>query len=102
MGIENLLPPNNSSSQNPKKRGPKTTTPKEKQHTFTVRHGVSTKVLLDRIQKIKELTTPGADNISKGGIIREALELLAKDMDYAKLEKKYAEFVQHISEESIN
>lgn len=101
MALKDIIASNDNGSETPKKRGPKTTITKETQHTFTVRDGVSTKVLLDRIQKIKELTTPGAGNISKGGIIREALELLSKEMGYKNLEKKYSEFLAHIDENFV-
>ncbi len=48
----------------------------------------------------KDLTTPAA-KLSQGAIVREALELLAKEMEYGKLEKKYADFLAHISEDSV-
>ena len=58
--------------------------------------------MLDRIKKLKELTTPTSKSLSQGSIVREALELLAKDMDYDKLAKKYSEFIEHINEDSVS
>lgn len=100
MGLNDLLPQQQGQNKAASKKNTKKTN-KERQHSFTVRHDVSTKVLLDRIQKLKELTTPGVKGISQGSIVREALELLAKDMDYDKLAKKYSEFVAHINADNI-
>lgn len=98
MGLNDLV---KQKGEERKKKQPKKATDKAVQHSFTVRHDVSTKVLLDKIQRIKELTTPNAKNISQGSIICEALELLAVEMDFKKLQKKHAEFLSHINEESI-
>ncbi|MDC6367231.1 MULTISPECIES: hypothetical protein [Flavobacteriaceae] len=104
MGLNDLLPENRGNKPNKPQREkgkPGRKPKKEPQHTFSVRDDVSTKVLLEKIQKIKELTTPGVKSISQGSIIREALELLAKEMDFPKKEKKYAEFLEYINADSI-
>jgi len=75
--------------------------PKIAQHSFTVRHDVETKVLLDKIKRLIELTDPTATNVSQGSIVRKALDLLAENMGYDKLEKKYSEFLAHINTESV-
>ena len=100
MGLNNLSTENKSGTIKSKKEKSVKANPKEVQHSFMVRHDVYTKVLLDRIQRLKDLTTPAA-KLSQGAIVREALELLAKEMEYDKLEKKYADFLAHISEESV-
>lgn len=101
MGLEDLLPQQNGQNKKRPQKKNKIKSVRESQHSFTVRHDVSTKVLLDRILKLKELTTPGAHNITRGSVVREALELLANEMDYVKLEKKYADFIAHIDNSSI-
>lgn len=103
MGLNDILAgsENNKKPNNQSKNTTKIETKKSVQHAFTIRHDVSTKVLLDRIQRVKELTTPNARSISQGSIIREALNLLAKDIDFNKLEKKYSEFLSHITEDEI-
>lgn len=102
MSLDDLLAKNKGKRgvKAPQKEKSVKTNSKEVQHSFTVRHDVSTKVLLDRIQRLKDLTTPAA-KLSQGAIVREALELLAKEMGYDKLEKKYTDFLAHISEDSV-
>ena len=103
MALNDLLTQNKGNKKNQKnsEKSVKASS-KEVQHSFTLRHDISTKVLLDRIKKLKELTTPTSKSLSQGSIVREALELLAKDMDYDKLAKKYSEFIEHINEESVS
>jgi len=105
MGIQDLMPQKPgtkiSNNNNPKKVAKINDKKKETQHTFSIRHDVSTKVLLDRLQKVKTLTTPTKKTITRGTIIREALELLAKNMDYSKKEKKYFEFLEHINSKTV-
>jgi len=74
---------------------------KSTQHAFTVRHDVATKVLLEKIKRIKELTEPKEKSSSQGSIVGEALQLLAKKMNLEKLEKQYSKFLKHINEDSV-
>jgi glutamate synthase domain-containing protein 2 len=100
MGLNNFSREKKSGTTTSMKNKSVKTNSKEVQHSFTIRHDVSTKVLLDRIQRLKDLTTLAA-KLSQGAIVREALELLAKEMEYGKLERKYADFLAHISEDSV-
>jgi len=102
MSLDDLLPQNRG-----KKNSTKATTDKSNrrpgrpgkdkpQMNITIRHDVSTKVLLEKIQKVRELTEP--QKVSQGDIVREALNLLAEQMDLPKKEKKYAQFMRFIEE----
>ena len=62
---------------------------KPKKVSFTVRHEAETKRLLDELQWLKQFVITKKP-VSQGGIIREALELLAEQMDYDTLKNKYA------------
>ena len=67
----------------------------EPQLNLTIRTGVSTKELLLRIQKIKNLAA--SDNKpSQGDLVREGLELLAKKMKLDEKEKDYAKFLDEL------
>lgn len=76
------------------KKGPGRPKSKEQQISFTIRSEASTKSLLMKIQKVKQLTVPGST--SQGDVIKEALELLAKKMKMTEMEKKYAKFLEKL------
>ncbi|MEM6863576.1 MAG: hypothetical protein AAF575_00275 [Bacteroidota bacterium] len=66
------------------------TTNREKSKQITFSHLVSTKDLLDDLVWLKSFKIDEKD-LTQGDVIREALELLAKEIDYEKLRKKYAD-----------
>ncbi|AWX44801.1 hypothetical protein HME9304_01806 [Flagellimonas maritima] len=103
MGLNDLLAKNqgdNKQKGNGADNGKSTKGPgrpvekKEPQVTFTVRGPQSTKTLLLKIQKIKELTEP--NKVSQADVIREALELLSKKIKLLEKEKQYAKFLENI------
>lgn len=63
---------------------------KPKRVPFTVRDVASTKQLLDDLQWLKQIVVDKRP-ISQGDVVREALQLLAKKMNYDKLKEEYAE-----------
>ncbi|WP_421805741.1 hypothetical protein [Flagellimonas sp.] len=104
MGLNDLLPQNQkgknkkstSSSDGTKRKGPGR--PKEKedpQINFTVYSSESTKELLLRIQDIMSKTENR--KVSQGDLVREGLELLAKEMNLEERERKYAKFLKDMS-----
>ena len=104
MSLDDLLPQNrgkktsNKRTKNESKRGPGRPGKDKPQMNITIRHDVSTKVLLEKIQKVRELTEP--QNVSQGDIVREALNLLAEQMEMTKKEKKYPQFMKFIEEKN--
>lgn len=62
---------------------------KPKKVSFTVRSDEGTKNLLDDLQWLKQYVVT-KNPVSQADVVQEALELLAKEMDYGKLKKKYA------------
>lgn len=107
MSLKDLLPENNQGGKKPSKKTNPTKEVKAKpgrpgkpetQYTFSIRHDLSTKVLLDKIQKIQELTNPAVGRISHGDVVRQALELLAKEMNMPKQEKTFTQFMKFIEE----
>lgn len=110
MSLKDLLPENQGkkgSSQKKNKpqkmdsRGPgRPGKFDEPQYTFSIRHDKSTKVLLDKIRKIQELTNPAAGRISLGDVVRQGLDLLANEIDLPKQEKNYAQFMKFIEEKN--
>lgn len=98
-GLGHLLTQNQSTQKNKRnttveKKGPGRPRSKEEQVSFTVRSEASTKTLLMKIQKVKQLTVPG--KTSQGDVIKEALELLAKKMKIDEKEKEFAKFLKDL------
>ncbi len=97
-GLGHLLAKNQSNPRNMKstseKKGVGRPKSKEDQVNFTIRTASSTKSLLMKIQKVKQLTVPGTT--SQGDVITEALELLAKKMKMSEKEKDYAKFLKDL------
>lgn len=67
---------------------------KPKKKSFTVRGDEGTKTLLDNLQWLKQYVVTKKP-ISQADVVQEALELLAKEMDYEKLKKKYSADLEH-------
>lgn len=70
------------------------------QHAFVVRHDVSTKVKLDRMQVVLQLARK-EKKISHGNLVREALDALGEKVGYDKLEKKYWELIDYIDADYV-
>jgi hypothetical protein len=102
MSLDDLLPQNRGNNKQKKSsskddsKSPGRPGKEIPQLTFSVRHDVSTKILLDKIQKIMELTEP--QKVSQGDIVRQALNLLAEELELPKKEKKYTQFMKFIEE----
>ncbi len=62
---------------------------KTKKISFTLRSDQDTKSLLDDLQWLMQYVITKKP-VTQADVVREALTVLAKEMDYAKLKKKYA------------
>ncbi|MEM1001252.1 MAG: hypothetical protein AAGH46_01225 [Bacteroidota bacterium] len=97
-GLGHLLTQNKTEKQKARKqqgkKGPGRPREKVDQVNFTIRAETSTKTLLKKLVKVKELTVPGTT--SQGDVVKEALELLAKKMEMPEMEKKYAKFLENL------
>ncbi len=86
--IDDLAPSKGKTLE--EKTGAKTAKKKGNSISITVSHEKSTKQLLDELVWLKQYVID-QKAVTQGDIVREALELLGKEIGYDKLRKKYAD-----------
>lgn len=92
MGMESLTGDDKTLRRTVTQKGTGRTAPKQKSENIqiTFSHEKKTKKMLDELVWLKQFVID-MEELSQGDVVRQGLELLAKEIGYEKLRKKYAD-----------